>query len=115
MGSSPEDALEELKNQIPVKRSYMVYRANAIREVAGKKNVLKNISVPVETVEKDVEMTNVSDDTPDYKIKENDGPTAKIEFVCKRYAVKEDAGEVHVGVRRVGALDARLQVQYETA
>jgi len=113
--SSPEDALEELKNQIPVKRSYMVYRANAIREVAGKKNVLQSTSAQAETDNKDIELRNVTDGVAEHKVEDNHSPSALIEFLCKRYAVKEDAGEVLVGVRRSGAPDARLQVQYETA
>jgi len=106
---SPEAALEELKAQNPVKRSYMVYRASAIREVSGKRNVLK-APPPLATDEK-VEMQAVGD----HDIEQKNQPHAEVEFFCKKYAVKENAGEVIVGVKRVGALDARLQVEYETA
>merc|ERR1719204_378664 len=70
---SPEAALEELKAQNPVKRSYMVYRANAIRDLAGKKNVLKAAETSGEE-NKDVEMKNLGDEDPAFKVKQNNAP-----------------------------------------
>merc|ERR1719233_1173898 len=68
---SPEAALAELKAQNPVKRSYMVYRASAIREVSGKRNVLK-AHTPLATDEK-VEMQAVEN----HDIEEKNQPHAE--------------------------------------
>jgi len=108
---SPEEAVEELKSKTPIKKSYMVFRASAIREFSGKKSVFKN---PETEEDKAVELQSTVFKRPG-ALKERDAPETTIEFICGKYAVKEDDGSVAVTVRRVGNLNAMHQVEFETS
>jgi len=108
---SVEDAVEELKVKTPIKKSYMVFRANAIREVSGKKSVFKK---PEFEPDEAIELQSTVSKIPD-KLKARNEPMTTIEFVCGKYAVKEDDGSVSVSVRRIGNLNATHQVVFETS
>jgi len=108
---NPEDAIEALKKQQPIKQSYLVFRANAIREVSGKKSVLRK---PVEDMKQAVELQSRGQQLPD-NLKERAAPMASFEFMCQKYAVREDDGSVCVSVRRTGSLAAEHKVNFETA
>merc|ERR1719285_262238 len=97
-----------LQKNNPLKKSYLVYRANAIRGGTGKKNKLKESKILNAAAKEDIEMKNAND----VELQQNS--TAEIEFLSTRYAVRENEGVVKVGVRRSGFLDCRLSVEYET-
>jgi len=95
----------------PPKRSYMVYRVNAMRHINGKKPVINETHA--NGTEGDVEMTEYPDDMKTGEIHQHHETT--VQFVCKHYAVKEDAGHLNVTVIRKGDLSKVHRVGYQTA
>jgi len=98
-----------LQKDNPIKKSYLVYRANAIRGVSGKKNKLKESKALNVPMEEDIEMKNANDVDLSQQ-----NCTAEVGFLSTRYAVRENEGVVKVAVKRSGFRDCRLSVEYET-
>jgi len=94
------------------KKSYMMYRVNAIRGISGKKRVLHMEPEPEASSTELGQLKPVSSEPP----KEFKPPSTatSFEFNTLEYAVREDAGTLSVAVLRNGNRDSVHTIQYET-